>query len=506
MTWPAYPHGHPPSPSWRSAAPDRTPAEGHPHAATPHDTGAPAGLWARLTRRNLRTRVSVLAALGVGLAVALTSAAAFVTVRAQLHNQLDATLLRRAHAAVSSPLSDPARLVEVPAAALGAADVRIVLVRADGTAFSARGQAGGPPLGQPELAVARGLAEQSVRTVSTGGQEFRVVAVPARQGLALVLAQSTAQTEAALARLGLVLLIVGGAGVALAAYAGLVIARAGLRPVDRLTAAAEHVARTGELRPLPVEGTDTAYGNDDELARLAHTFNAMLAALGESRDRQRRLVADAGHELRTPLTSLRTNLDLLVQSDRQGGMAPSDRAELLADARSQAEELTGLVSDLVELAREDAPAGADEPTDLAEVVEQAVERVRKRVFEVCFDVATEPWNLHGDPQALARAVTNLVDNAAKWSPPCGTVTVRLRGGAVTVADEGPGITPADLPYVFERFYRSSEARGMPGSGLGLAIVRQAAERHGGQVTAEPGRGRGALLTLRVPGSSSTTHG
>lgn len=504
MTWPAHPHGHPPSASWRS--PDAPRAGDRPQEDAPRDATATAGLWTRLTRRNLRTRVSVLGALGVGLAVALTSAAAFVTVRAQLHNQLDATLLRRAHAAVSSPLSDPARLVEVPAAALGAADVRIVLVRADGTAFSARGQAGGPRLGPPELAVARGLAEQSVRTVSTGSQEFRVVAVPARQSLALVLAQSTAQTEATLARLGLVLLIVGAAGVALAAYAGLVIARAGLRPVDRLTAAAEHVARTGELRPLPVEGTDTADGTDDELARLAHTFNAMLAALGESRDRQRRLVADAGHELRTPLTSLRTNLDLLVQSDRQGGMSPDDRAELLADARGQAEELTGLVSDLVELAREDAPAGADEPVDLAELVEHAVERVRKRVFEVRFDVVTEPWTVHGDPQALTRAVTNLLDNAAKWSPAGGIVTVRLGGGAVTVADEGPGITQADLPYVFERFYRSSEARGMPGSGLGLAIVRQAAERHGGQVAAEPGPKGGALLTLRVPGDSSATHG
>lgn len=457
-------------------------------------------LRARLGRLNLRTRVSVLAALGVGLAVALMSVSAFLTVRAQLYQQLDENLLRRAHAAVASPLADPARLVEVPAAALGAADVRIALVRADGTAFSAQGQASAPPLGQPELAVARGETGQSVRTATAGEQKFRVAAIPVRQGLTLVLAQSTAQTEGTLTRLGLVLLLVGGAGVALAAYAGLVIARAGLRPVDQLTAAAERVARTEELRPLDVDDT-----GDDELARLARSFNAMLAALSESRARQRRLVADAGHELRTPLTSLRTNLDLLVQSDRQGGMAAEERAELLADARGQAEELSGLVSDLVELAREDAPAETDEPVELSEVVTRAVERAQRRVSDVRFDVATEPWIVLGDGQSLIRAVTNLLDNAAKWSPAAGTVTVRLHQGVLTVADEGAGIADADLPYVFDRFYRSREARTMSGSGLGLAIVRQAAERHGGRVNAEHSPYGGALLTFAVPGSSPVSH-
>lgn len=457
-------------------------------------------LRARLARLNLRTRVSALAALGVGLAVALTSISAFITVRAQLYEQLDENLLRRAHAAVTSPLADPARLVEVPAAALGAADVRIALVRADGTAFSAQGQASAPPLGPSELAVARGEAAQSVRTATAAEQEFRVAAVPARQGLTLVLAQSTAQTEAALTRLGLVLLLVGGTGVALAAYAGLVIARAGLRPVDQLTAAAERVARTEELRPLDVDDT-----GDDELARLARSFNAMLAALSESRARQRRLVADAGHELRTPLTSLRTNLDLLVQSDRQGGMGPDERAELLADARGQAEELSGLVSDLVELAREDAPADTDEPVEFAEVVTRAVERAQRRAPGVRFDVATEPWTVLGDAQSLTRAVTNLLDNAAEWSPEEGAVTVRLHRGTLTVADEGPGIAEADLPYVFDRFYRAEEARTMSGSGLGLAIVRRAAQRHGGRVTAGNSPQGGAVLTLDVVGGSSSTR-
>lgn len=451
----------------------------------------------RLAALSLRTRVSVLAALAVGLAVALTSGAAFLTVRTQMYQALDANLLNRARAAVASPLGDPSRLVKVPAAALGAADVRIGLIRANGTAYSARGAADAPPLGRPELAVARGLADKSVRTATIAAGEFRVVAVPAGPGLALVLAQSTARTEATLARLGLVLLVVGTIGVAVAAYAGLVVARAALRPVHRLTAAAEHVARTQEPRPIAVEGAQTGRGSD-ELGRLAGAFNAMLTALAESRETQRRLVADAEHELRTPMTSLRTNLDLLAQSDREGGMAADDRAELLADVRAQTDELSGLVSDLVELAREDPPEQAHESVDLGEIVTRAAQRVRRRAPEVTLDVHTHPHQVWGDTQALTRAATNLLDNAAKWSPASGTVTVRQAAGIVTVADQGPGISPVDLPYVFDRFYRATEARGMPGSGLGLAIVEAVARRHGGTVTAHEAPGGGALLRLRLP--------
>jgi len=276
------------------------------------------------------------------------------------------------------------------------------------------------------------------------------------------------------------------------------VARQGLRPVTRLTQAAEHVARTGELRPITVRG-------DDELARLGATFNAMLLAVERSRERQRRLVADAGHELRTPLTSLRTNLDLLAQAQTQAGLSAEDKAELLSDVRAQVQELTGLVSDLVELARDDAERAERGPVDMAEVVTAAVERARRRAPEVTFDVRTRPWAVFGDARALERAVLNLLDNAGKWSPAGGTVTVRLSDGVVSVADEGPGIAEADLPFVFERFYRSEDARTMPGSGLGLAIVRQAVERHGGTVTADRAKEGGALMRMRLPHSSSVTH-
>jgi two-component system sensor histidine kinase MprB len=462
-----------------------------------------------LGRFSLRARVGLLVALAVGLAVTLTSVAAYVTVRDQLHRQRDSELMSRARASVTTAIADPDALANLPASALGAAaDLRIALLRSDGQALTARGQVDAPPLGGPELAVAAGTRQWSLRTASVSGVSFRVVAVPTPQtGIALILAQPSKDTDNTVQRLGLVLLLVGGIGVVVAGWAGVAIARAGLRPVERLTLAAENVAATQRLEPIEVHGAD-------ELARLTRAFNAMLAALAASRDRQRMLVADAGHELRTPLTSLRTNLDLLAQHDRQGGLSDADRGEVLADVRAQVAELSDLVGDLVELAREDPPAPVREPVDLAGVVARAVERVARRAPEVSFDTECDPFVLDGDAAALERAVTNLLDNAAKWSPRPGVVRTRLfrepsangtAGHAVLqVRDQGPGIAPDDLPHVFDRFYRSPEGRALPGSGLGLAIVRQAVERHGGTVEAAPGDpsyGGGTVLTVRLPASS-----
>ncbi len=451
---------------------------------------------------SLRARLALLVALAVAFGIALVAVAAYVTVGTQLRAQLDAGLLGRAEAAVTSPLADPNLLVNVPAAALGAGDIEIAAISASGRSASPAG-ATKPPLGSQELAVARGEAARSIRTgVDSAGDEVRVVAVPvpcSGGGCALVLAQSTAQLQRTLDRLAVVLLLVGLVGVGLAALAGLAVASAGLRPVERLTKAAEEVSRTGIPEPLDIPDGPP----QDELARLATTFNTMLAALAHSRDQQRRLVADAGHELRTPLTSLRTNLDLLAQSDAAGAtggrtLDPADRAALLSDVRAQVEELGDLVGDVVELAREDSPESVAEPLDFAEVVDRAVTRVRRRAPGVTFNVTTQPWPMVGDPALLERAVTNLLDNAARWTPDGSTVTVILDAGRLTVADEGPGIADSDLPHVFERFYRSPDARAMPGSGLGLAIVSQAAQRHGGAVAAGRTASGGALLTFVVP--------
>jgi two-component system sensor histidine kinase MprB len=446
-------------------------------------------------RRSLASRVTLLATIAVGLAVAFVAAAAFITVRVQMYETLDESLLKRASAAAESEALSVLTSRNVPSWMLGAADVRIGFIDEAGRLSSVDRAADSVDLGAPEIAVARGQVRYSLRTIATEDGRYRVVAVPTQTpGIALVLAQSLESTERTLEKLGIVLLIFGAAGVIGAALAGWAVARNGLRPVRRLTTAAENIARTEQLDPIEVEG-------NDEIARLASAFNAMLAALSASRDRQRQLVADAGHELRTPLTSLRTNLDLLVQADRRGGLSETSREELLTDVRFQIEELTTLIGDLVELARDEPMPIAREAVDMAEIVDRAVARVRRRASSLDFDVHTNSWWVTGEPHALERAVTNLLDNAAKWSPPLGVVTVTLDEGTLMVADQGHGISEEDLPHVFDRFYRSKESRTMPGSGLGLSIVRQVVERHGGSVRAGRWDDGGAAFWLELPGSA-----
>ncbi|HEY0636366.1 MAG TPA: HAMP domain-containing sensor histidine kinase [Pseudonocardiaceae bacterium] len=446
-------------------------------------------------RVSLRGRIALLAAFAVGATVALVSLGTYLVVRSSLYERLDDDLMQRAHATASSPLIQQNVLQAIPAAAFGSSDVRVALLAPNNTMVTANaGQL--PPVSDVERDVARNGTTMHPRTEG----DLRVVAVPvgATPGVALVVAQPLGPTRSTLAGLSVVFVLVGGAGIVLAGLAGAAVARTGLLPVQRLTEATENIARTDDLRPIPVTG-------DDELARLTHSFNVMLGVLAESRERQRRLVADAGHELRTPLTSLRTNLDLLVSAGRPDTpqLSAQDRAEIYEDVRAQVNELSTLVGDLVELARDDAPLVVHAPVELTDVIERALDRARRRAPGLMFDVATVQWPMQGDATALERAVLNLLDNAAKWSPPGGIVRLRLQpvgdGSAVLqVSDAGPGIADADLPHVFERFYRSADARTMPGSGLGLAIVKQVAERHGGTVTAGRSAEGGALMTLHLP--------
>jgi two-component system sensor histidine kinase MprB len=445
-------------------------------------------------RASLAGRVSLLATIAVGLAVAIVATAGYLTVRHQLYDSTDESLYQRATAAART--GDLEDLGASAPSWLGAAEVHIRILFANGRYRSSDPPTWDEPLvGEPELAVAQGRDSWSTRTISTEHGRFRVAAVPIPgQQTALVLGQSLGPVEHTLEKLGLVLFVFGGLGVLAAALAGWAVARNGLRPVRRLTAAVEEIARTEKLDPIRVEGSD-------EVARLAHAFNQMLAALAASRVRERQLVADASHELRTPLTSLRTNLDLLTQAERRGGLSEQARNEILADVRFQIEELTTLIGDLTELARDEPVSAAVEIIDLDEVVRRAVDRVRRRAPDLLFDVHLEGWWVVGEAAALERAVTNLLDNAAKWSPPEGTVTVRLEKGTLTVADQGPGIAPEDLPRVFDRFYRSKESRTMPGSGLGLAIVRQVASRHSGVAWVYHSSPNGTTLALALPGSA-----
>jgi two-component system, OmpR family, sensor histidine kinase MprB len=445
-------------------------------------------------RRSLASRVIVLTTFAVGLSVALVALAAYLTVRHQLQATLDESLHKRAATASQFDLSDYT-VNDIPAWVLGATDTKVGYITSDGRVATSKGpNKDSITLGAPELAVARGTRPYSCRTIQSADGDYRVATEPTNsKGIAVVVAQSLESNETTLDKLGLVMFICGLAGVIAAALAGWGVARNGLRPVRRLTSAAEEIARTEKLEPIEIEG-------NDEIARLASAFNAMLAALSASRDRQRQLVADAGHELRTPLTSLRTNLDLLTQADRQGGLSQTSRDELLDDVRFQIEELTTLIGDLTELAREQPAQVLLEEVDLAEITERAVQRVRRRASSLRFDLRAEPWWVTGDAAALERAVTNLLDNAAKWSPPLGVVTVSLADGTLSVADQGHGIADQDLPHVFDRFYRSPEARTLPGSGLGLSIVRQVAERHGGSVRVDRAPDGGAAFTMLVPGN------
>ncbi|MET0525322.1 MAG: HAMP domain-containing sensor histidine kinase [Nocardioides sp.] len=447
-------------------------------------------------RRSLASRVTLLTTMAVGFAVLLVSVGAYVTVRKQLQDSLDDQLVERAESAAQYDFLEQLADIDVPAEALGAADVRIVLLRADTFAVVLDDEPSPLRLGEPELAVARGDASQSLRTASFGGDKYRVVAVPTegREGSALVMAQSLDERDRLLSRLGFVTLLFGGLGVLVAGIAGWAVARNGLRPVRNLTSAVEGIARTEQLRPIPIEG-------DDEVARLSGAFNQMLVALDASRERQRRLVADAGHELRTPLTSLRTNIDLLTQihSDDGPALDPQARGELLGDIRAQIDELTTLIGDLTELSRAEPLSPVVETIELSEVLDHALARVRRRAPGVTFDVEASTWWLVGESAALERAITNVLDNAAKWSPTDGTVDVRLADGVLTVDDEGPGIKEEDRPHVFERFWRAAESRTMPGSGLGLSIVAQVAERHSGQVEVDTSPSGGTRLILTLPG-------
>ena len=488
------------TPGRSSPPPLRPPDEqrrGNPGRTTPTTgtaTGSPAWDEPRWHyRRSLASRVILMTTMAVCFAVALVSLGAYVTVKMSLESSLDKSLLERAHRASDSLQLAQLTNNQVPSWATGAADVRIFVVQNDGRAYTTDDTSAQAPLGQPEVAVARGQSSRSVRTVRVGDEEYRVVAVPYLDRYAVVLAQNMAPQERVLKRLGAVMLLFGLAGVIGAAAAGWAVARNGLRPVRRLTRNVERIARTEDLQPLPVEG-------DDEIARLATAFNDMLVALSASRARQRRLVADAGHELRTPLTSLRTNLDLLLQADAAGGLGDAARRELMADVRGQIEEMSALVGDLVELARDEPLRAVVEQVDLAEIVDRAVARARRRGTSLTFDVDIEPWWVVGESASLERAVTNLLDNAVKWSPAGGTVRIRLNHGTLTVDDEGPGIAPADRDQVFERFYRSEESRSMPGSGLGLSIVRQVIERHSGNVRVDQTDQGGTRMVMQLPGA------
>jgi two-component system, OmpR family, sensor histidine kinase MprB len=460
---------------------------------------------------SLRARMGLAAGVAVALAVIAVAASAYAGTRSQLRGQVDTSLRNisapiemRAEGGPHHGSSDEGPPQRPPGQGSGDCDLGLGLDRG-GPGFggasglrqfvSSTGQTcvvGGlsttlPVDGQVREIAARGSGRYFT-DVTVSDHHLRVMAVGLPGRGALMVALPLTDVDKALSNQLLLLAVIAAAGIALAALLGFLVARTAIAPITRFTRQTEAIAAKPELiesERVTVEGTD-------ELARLARTFNTTLDALERSMQSQRNLVADASHELRTPIASIRANLQLLRDEEL---LSAEDRAALRDDMIQELDELTALVSDVVELARGSKPTGAPGEVRLDEIVGDAVDRARRRAPELSIEATLQPTLVHGEGERIARAVSNLLDNARKWSPPGGTIDVELEDGTLSVRDHGPGFHEEDLPFVFDRFHRARDARSKPGSGLGLAIVRQAAEAHGGFAEAMNAAGGGALLRL-----------
>lgn len=447
-----------------------------------------------------RRRIALLAGLSFVAAVIACSVVGFATVRRQMLDQIDTDLLRRVQ---DEPLNQPelvdrgtrtpngrGRPLDRVLALARPTDVLFQTVQPDGTVAASARQRGVIPVVERDLAIAAGPrdAPPVLRTGEIDEVRFRVVTAPLPGGDAVMVARPLTEVDETLRQFAWALVVVSVAGSVLAAAVGWWVARRAARPVEQLTLAAEHVADTLEF------DVGLTPQHDDEIGRLTTSIASMLAALRSSRDQQQRLVMDASHEFRTPLTSLRMNVAMLDHPD----LDPAGRAEVVADIRSELEELSDLSAELVDLATATQQTEQPASVDITSVVQRVAERTARRTGHR-IEVTGGPWVVWGRPSQLERAIQNLVDNAGKWNPPDAPIEIRVGDGSLVVRDHGPGIAPAERELVFERFYRSDAARAMPGSGLGLAIVRQIVTDHGGTVVASGADdGPGAVLTVRLP--------
>jgi two-component system sensor histidine kinase MprB len=455
----------------------------------------------------------LLVAGAVTVAVVILSAGAWVAVAEIQQHQMQSQLTADAQAIAAQPdqwLAGAAQLPD-PVDPRGKnrdgpheLGPRWQILDAAGTVISQSTQT--LPVTPAARQVAAGTQRVTEEPVHLGEDTFLMLTVPANGGGAVQVAINTDHDGSVLLMLGVLLAAGCAVGIAVAALLGRAVARAGLRPVQQLTSAVENVAVTMDLdQPITVSGVD-------EIARLGTSVNTMLTAIDTGRRAQRTLVEDASHELRTPLTSIRTNVELLLNVERHPELAhrlpPEEREKLLVDLDSQIRELATLTTELVELAREETTREPVEPVELTDVIDSAVARVRTRTPGLTFTADLQPFTVYGRPGELERMVVNVLDNAAKWSAPGGTVQTRLSGAddaehcVLTVTDNGPGIDEADRPHVFDRFYRATAARALPGSGLGLAIVAQTAAQHGGTAEARPNQPHGTVIAIRLPAGSA----
>jgi two-component system sensor histidine kinase MprB len=444
---------------------------------------------------SLRARLILGTAAALLVAITAGLLAAYFVVQGQLRGEIDrsltalaAPIARRTGEAPRPHGSRPLRFSRPRTpATLGGAPGYFQLVSASGKTRLPANEKVHLPIDKA-AAVAAGRHAAYFTDATVSGIHLRIYTSRVDSQSAVQIARPLTETDESLARIRLLFLFVSVVAVAIAATLGLLVARATLRPVKRLTKDAERIAATRDLS----ERTDQT--RSDELGRLAVAFNTMLDALTGSISAQRQLVADASHELRTPLTTIRTNLEVIELHDE---MPADDRRRILAEATEELRELTHLIDELVELAHGDSQPLTTEATRLDLIAEDAVSATTRRSNRV-IRLDASPTVVEGAPSALNRAITNLLDNAVKWSPPEVPIEVTVGEGAISVRDHGPGIAADDLPHIFDRFYRAVTARTLPGSGLGLAIVRQIAEAHGGTITAEAATGGGTRFTLRLP--------
>ncbi|MFL4905305.1 sensor histidine kinase [Streptomyces sp. MMS24-I2-30] len=462
----------------------------------------------------IRSQLSLLVAAAVAFGVAAVSVTCWFIVQGKLYEQTDNDLKQAVAAMVLSRPPHPndirntlSNCVGTPQSTVsGFRNTYSQLVTADGTVClfeSSKGQIKVTTADEDVIKNAssgRGLFHNGT---DVDGKRVRVLTMPVtitptNTYAGLMAAVPLDGTETTLKDLALVLLLVSGIGVVGAGAAGLAVARAGLRPVDKLTEVVEHVARTEDLSiRIPVAKDST-----DEIARLSRSFNSMTSALASSRELQQQLIADAGHELRTPLTSLRTNVELLSRSEETGRpLPPADRKALMASVTAQMSELASLIGDLQELSRSEGQRGERvQVIAFHDTVDTALRRARLRGPELTITADLAPWYVRAEPSALERAIVNVLDNAVKFSPDGGAIDVALDRGVLTVRDHGPGIPAEELPHVFDRFWRSPSARALPGSGLGLSIVARTVQQAGGEVSLTPAQGGGTVATLRLPGA------
>lgn len=453
------------------------------------------GVFSYLRRKPLQRRLTLMTTIAMTVAILLSNVAGFVALRSTLIHASQSTAFRVAHDLVgpaAAGIRQSGRLTDEVRQAGG---VLVEAVGLDGDAIRVSGSPAEIVLEPSDLEAAGGVGGVAAQRVGvdTAGLPYSIVSVPLEDtGYALVVARPLDPILAILKAELIILTLVIVASILAAAVVAGFVARSSLSPVRDLTAAVEHVADTKDFQPIAAR-----YVSGD-LATLAAAFNQLLRVIGSMRERQTRLVADAGHELRTPLTSLTTNVDLLTSDLEAARLTATQKSAILGDVRAQIAELNELVGDLIRLSRDDS-AGTFSPLDLRDVVSAAVERVRRRGPDRVFDVQLDELYLVGDTDALERTVTNLLDNAVKWSPPGSRIRVRLQGNRLHVADSGPGIPEADVPYVFDRFFRGETARKTHGTGLGLSIVAKTVEDHGGSVQVGRSDDGGAEFVVQLPG-------